>query len=243
MSSTATTITALGHASFKVVTPDGKVILVDPWINGNPVFPEALKDDLKANLILITHGHGDHMDVEWLKASAMDTNIRIAAQAQVRTYLTTLGFKNFEGINTGGTIDVQGLKISMTLAYHSSQINLPDGTTGYTHEAIGYVLTTSDTSIYFAGDTALFGDMQLIKEIYHPKIAVLPIGDRVTMGPREAAYATKLLGVSHVIPMHYGTFPFLTGTAEMLVDAVKDQPNVKIHALKAGETLNTADCE
>lgn len=233
-------ITFLGHASFQVNTPDGQTVLVDPWFTDNPKLPADLKANLHADLILITHGHDDHLDRN-LRDLAAKTGASIVAQAQVRFFLASQGVKNLEAMNKGGSITVKGFKITMTLAYHSAHITLPPTETGYFHEAVGYVLETPDgLRIYFAGDTALFGDMRLIGELYRPHIAVLPIGDRFTMGPREAAHAVRLLGVSHVIPMHYGTFAALTGTPEQLATETTDLPHLNIHALQPGETLDTS---
>jgi len=233
-------ITFLGHASFKLETSDGKIAFVDPWWNENPLCPPELKNPDAADLILVTHGHGDHLDSD-LPSVVKRTGAAVVAQAQVRMYLASLGVEGLEGMNKGGSMMVRGFKVTMTLAYHSAHISSAQDTTGYTHEAIGYVLHTPDNlRVYFAGDTALFGDMALIGTLYKPHIAVLPIGDRVTMGPLEAAHAIRLLGVSHVIPMHYGLSPMFTGTPEALKEETRDIEGLSIHALKPGETLDVS---
>jgi L-ascorbate metabolism protein UlaG (beta-lactamase superfamily) len=191
-------ITFLGHASFKLETTDGKIVYVDPWLKDNPLCPPELKNITAADLILVTHGHGDHLD-EDLPIIVKRTAATVVAQAQVRMYLASQGVEDLGAMNKGGSMMVRDFKVTMTLAYHSAHISNAEDTTGYTHEAIGYVLhTPDDLRVYFAGDTALFGDMGLIGALYKPHIAVLPIGDRVTMGPMEAAHAIRLLGVSHV---------------------------------------------
>lgn len=233
-------ITSLGHASFKVETTDGKIVLVDPWMKDNPKCPPEYKTHATADLILVTHGHGDHLDSE-LPQLVAQTGAKVVAQAQVRTFLAGQKVQGLEPMNKGGSAVIDGFRVTMTLAFHSAHITLDDGTIGLEHEAIGYVLETPDgLRVYFAGDTALFGDMKLIGELYRPHIAVLPIGDRFTMGPVEAAYAIRLLGVSHVIPMHYGLFREMTGTPEMLIEQTRDIEGLHIHVLKPGETLDTS---
>jgi L-ascorbate metabolism protein UlaG (beta-lactamase superfamily) len=140
-------------------------------------------------------------------------------------------------MNIGGTVDVKGLKITMTSAVHSSGV-VEDGKSIYLGEPAGFVVRLEDgRALYFAGDTALFGDMRLIKELYAPEIAFLPIGDHFTMGPDAAARATEMLGVRQVVPMHYGTFPLLTGTPEALKKLVEPR-GVDVLVLQPGETAN-----
>lgn len=232
-------ITFLGHASFKLETAAGKIVYVDPWLKDNPQCPPDLKNVTAADLILVTHGHGDHLDAD-LPSIVKRTAATVVAQAQVRMYLASQGLEDLAPMNKGGSMRVRDFKVTMTLAYHSAHVSITeDG--GYTHEAIGYVLhTPDDLRVYFAGDTALFGDMGLIGALYKPQIAVLPIGDRVTMGPMEAAHAIRLLGVSHVIPMHYGLSPMFTGTPEALAEETRDIKGLNIHALKPGETLDVS---
>jgi L-ascorbate metabolism protein UlaG (beta-lactamase superfamily) len=151
------------------------------------------------------------------------------------TYFQGKGLKDTIGINMGGTVDVKGLKITLVPAVHSSGV-VEDGRTLYLGEPGGFVIRLEDgRSIYFAGDTALFGDMRLIRELYAPEIAFLPIGDHFTMGPAAAARAVEMLGVRQVVPMHYGTFPVLTGTPEDFKKLVEPR-GVDVLVLEPGET-------
>jgi len=235
----STTVQFLGHATFKITTPEGRIVIVDPWLTDNPFIPEHCKTQDEIDLVLVTHGHDDHFDLE-LPAIIKKTNCKVVANNICRWYLLEQGVpkENIEPMNLGGTIQLLDMSISMVNAFHVSHINLADGSMTHPHQAVGFVVGFSDgLKIYFAGDTSVFGDMQLVGELYKPTIAVLPIGDRFTMGPLEAAYAIKLLRVKHVIPFHYGTYPFLTGTPEALAAHTNDIEGLHIHALKAGEIL------
>lgn len=133
------------------------------------------------------------------------------------------------------------IKVTMTNAFHFAHINLPDGKIGYPHTSNGFIVRMSDDiSVYYSGDTSVFGDMELIGEIYKPDIAILPIGDRFTMGPLEAAFAARLLKVKHLIPCHYGTMPALSGTPARLRELTEDLDRLEIHVLQPGEVLGTA---
>lgn len=234
----STRLQLLGHASFRLTTPEGRVLLLDPWLRGNPFIPESLREPAQADLVLITHGHDDHLDHE-LPALLARTGARVVAPARVRFYLQEQGVPvgQCEPMNVGGGIDLLDLRLTMTVAQHAAHVDLPGGGTGFAHEAVGYIVRFSDgTVVYAAGDTGLFGDMRLLGELYRPTVALLPIGDRYTMGPREAAHAARLLGVRHVVPFHYGTFPSLTGTAEQLISHLGGE-DVSVHALQAGEEL------
>ncbi len=224
-------ITWLGHSSFRVRTPGGKELLFDPWFTGNPVFPESARPT-KADLILVSHGHFDHFtDVA---AMAKLTGAPVVAIWEVYRHLEAKGLKNFEPMNKGGTITVKGLRITMTDARHSSSFE--DNGVHYLGEAAGFVVKLENgQTIYFAGDTALFGDMKLLAELYQPDIAFLPIGDRFTMGPDTAAIAAKWLGVKQVVPMHCGTFPMLSGTPEQLEQHLAGS-GIEVLKLKPGET-------
>jgi L-ascorbate metabolism protein UlaG (beta-lactamase superfamily) len=210
-------ITWLGHAAFVIGLPNGKRVLADPWI-GNPNCPreysrpEALQP---IDLILVSHGHHDH--VGEVVAIARSTEAPVVCVHELSIYLGDKGLKSVKGMGCGGTQEINGISVTMTQAVHSGSI--VDGSRiVYVGGATGFVLRApSCPTIYFAGDTALFGDMKMIGEVYKPEIAFLPIGDHYTMGPDTAAIAARWLGVRRVVPMHWGTFPLLRGTPAELV--------------------------
>lgn len=226
-------ITWLGHATFIITTPGGKRIVTDPWLEGNPVCPPAMKKIDKADVILLSHGHFDHTGD--IVNVARTTGASTIAVFELASWLERKGVQNTVGMNFGGTAKVAGLEITMVPAIHTSSITEGDRTE-YLGLAAGFVVKTEDgRRFYFAGDTAVFGDMRLIGEMYAPEIAFLPIGDHYTMGPEGAAVAARMLGVRQVVPMHWGTFPVLTGTPEALKRLV-DPHGIDVLALKPGET-------
>ncbi len=228
----AVPLTWLGHASFRLDSPGGKRIYVDPFLSGNPKCPDGEKDPERVDLIAVTHGHGDHVGdtVElWKKFKPP-----VVALVELRGWLAGQGVEADapHNPNKGGTVDVDGVKVTLTDANHSS--SAPDGS--YAGEPAGIVLELEDGfTLYFAGDTNVFASMQLIGRIYEPDVAVLPIGDHFTMGPREAAVALELLGVERCVPCHYGTFPLLTGTPDELR---KLAPGVEVITPEPGETVD-----
>lgn len=226
-------ITWLGHATFLLKSPGGKRIMFDPWVTGNPSTPGSAKTFDNLDLILITHGHGDHTgDAVSIGRSS---GAQVVAPYELATWLERKGLQKVTGMNPGGTLRALGLSITMVPAEHSSSIE-EDGRTVYLGVATGYVVKFEDNlTIYYAGDTSVFGDMRLIGEMYRPQIAFLPIGDFYVMGPEQAAKACELLGVKQVVPMHYGTFPVLTGTPSQLRDLVASR-GVEVLELKPGET-------
>jgi L-ascorbate metabolism protein UlaG (beta-lactamase superfamily) len=227
-------ITWLGHAAFKIVTPGGKVILIDPWIISNPLCPTELKTFDKVDLMLISHGHFDHI------ADAVDiakaTKPTVAAIVELVGWLESKGVENTIGFNKGGTINVDNIKVSMTHAIHTAGVE----DRSYAGDAAGFVIEFENGfKLYHAGDTCAFSDMAIIGELHRPDVAMLPIGDFYTMGPREAALAVRMLGVKHVIPMHYGTFPVLIGTPAELSESLQSLglKDVEVITMKPGQTI------
>jgi L-ascorbate metabolism protein UlaG (beta-lactamase superfamily) len=207
------TLTWLGHASFRLDSPGGKRIYVDPWLNGNPKCPEAETTPERVDVIALTHGHGDHVgDTVDL---AKQHGCPVVALVELAGWIGSQGVDDSQlrNPNKGGTVDVDGVRFTLTNAFHSGAT--PDGS--YGGEPAGIVVTLEDdTGVYFAGDTCVFGDMQLIGRLYSPSVAVLPIGGHFTMDPREAGVALELLGSKRCVPCHWGTFPLLAGTPDEL---------------------------
>ena len=226
-------ITWLGHSTFILRTPGGTRLILDPWIATNPSCPEDAKKVGELNLVLVTHGHFDHTaDVVSI---ARSTNAQVVAPFELSVIFQQRGLKNVVGMNPGGTLKAHGLSITMVPAVHSSSIE-EDGKNVYAGLATGYVIGFEDGLVaYYAGDTSIFSDMRLIGQLYRPTLAFLPIGDLFTMGPEQAAAACDLLGVKQVMPMHWGTFPALTGTPGRLRELVASK-GVEVLDLKPGET-------
>lgn len=230
-------ITWLGHSTFLVALPNKKRVVFDPWL-GNPncpvkfAKPEALKP---VDVILVSHGHNDHASDVMTVARA--TGAPVVCPHELGLFLTAKGLQGVQDMAIGGTQEVAGIKITMTNATHSGAF-IDDGKIIYTGGATGYILRAPQLpTIYFAGDTGLFGDMKMLGEIYKPEIAFLPIGDHYTMGPDTAAIAAKWLGVRQVVPMHWGTFPVLAGTPAMLKGELAGT-GVDVLELKPGETAS-----
>lgn len=230
-------ITYLGHATFRIVTPGDEQIIIDPFLTDNPQTPEDLKQVGELDTILVTHGHFDHFaDAIPL---ARQTGATVVSNFEIISYVQGKGVENVQPLNKGGTVQIGGIKATATHAIHSSHIAAEDGTMVYAGEPAGYVIEfESGFKLYHAGDTAVFGDMQLIGELYRPDIALLPIGNTVVMSPFEAAHAARLLRVGHVVPIHYGTFPFLPGTPEEFQEHLsKLAPDTVVHVMKPGDDL------
>ena len=227
-------ITWLGHASFKITTPSGQVILIDPWISG-PTCPDNLKKFDRVDLILVTHGHGDHFaDVPSLIEQFQP---KVTAIYETAIWLGSKNAKNVLPMSKGGTHTIGDVAVTMVHAFHSNSID-DGGKLIYGGEPGGYIVRLpGGFTLYHAGDTSVFGDMRLIGEFYKPELALLPIGDVYTMGPREAAHAVRLLGVPHVMPIHYATFPLLTGTPEAFRAETAGIGGLEIHVLQPGQSL------
>lgn len=229
----ALSITWLGHSTFLLTSPGGKRLLFDPWLKDNPSCPPDRKTIGACDVILISHAHADHMGDAVSVARA--TGALVVAPYELGVWLEQKGLQRITSMNIGGSLELLGLKITMVHAEHSSS-HLEDGRLLLLGPSVGYVVRfENELTIYFAGDTALFGDMRTIGEIYNPDIAFLPIGDRFTMGPDGAARACEWLGVRQVVPMHYGTFPDLTGTPAAF-RALVEPRSIQVLELKPGET-------
>ena len=236
------TFTWYGHACVEVRTRSGKVILIDPWF-GNPRSPRTADSVDRCDVLLVTHGHSDHMG----EAVALASRLHPAWPCihEMSLWLARRlagGGEAVIGMNKGGTVDLDGVHVTMTGADHSAgDWNAPGDVPLYLGEPAGFVVELEDGSrLYHAGDTAVTSDMRLIGELYRPDVAFLPIGGHYTMGPREAALAVELLGVDHVVPIHYGTFPLLAGTPDQLRSAlaVRELTHVTVHDVTPGESIS-----
>ncbi len=231
-----TQITYLGHSTFRIRTPGGKNVLIDPWVTNNPRCPDDQKSVGDLDLVLITHGHFDHIGdaVEVLQASGATA----VGVFEICSWLNSKGVEKTSPFNLGGTQELEGIRITSVRADHSSGIQDGDRMV-YGGEPCGYVLELENGfKLYHTGDTALFGDMKLIAEMHRPELVLLPIGDRFTMGPAEAAQAIRLMGAKKVVPIHYATFPLLTGTPEQLRAHTADIEGLQIYDIQPGETLS-----
>jgi L-ascorbate metabolism protein UlaG (beta-lactamase superfamily) len=226
-------ITWLGHGTFEFRLPSGQVVLMDPWTDGNPSYPKD-HEIHRVDTICITHGHFDH--IHDAVPLAQKFSPEVAGIFETCHWLESKGVKNTRPMNKGGSQKLGDLTLTMTHAVHSCGI-LDDGKIIYGGEAAGYLMRFPDgRALYFAGDTNVFSDMQLIQQLYRPELAFLPIGDLYTMGPEEAAMACRLLKAGRVIPMHFGTFPPLTGRPERLSSLIAGL-GTEVWPLEPGKTV------
>ena len=228
-----TRITWLGHATVLVTTAAGTNLLIDPFIAHNPKYPQDYVLPEKIDYILLTHGHGDHIADAVPVAEKHGSTV--VAIYELASYVAGKGVKSTIGMNLGGTAQLNDVAATLVEAKHSAGAEDESGT-HYVGVAGGFVLTIADGPVlYHAGDTAVFSDMQLIRELYQPQLAMLPIGGHFTMGPREAAVAVRFLSPSAVLPLHFGTFPPLTGTPDQLAALV--DPSVEVIRVQPGESI------
>jgi L-ascorbate metabolism protein UlaG (beta-lactamase superfamily) len=228
--------TWVGHGTWKARSAKGKEILIDPWVMNNPIAPETLKTVDKCDLMLITHGHFDH--IHDAVEIARRTKPTIVCNFEISAWLGSKGLEadKIVGANQGGTVDVDGIKVTLVHAEHTCGITEDGGHIVYGGDACGLVIEFENGfQVYFAGDTDVFGDMALIAELAQFDVAFLPIGGFYTMGPERAAKAAKLLGVKTVVPMHFGTFPILSGRPDQLQELVGN--SVRVLDIKPGDTV------
>ncbi|HUG47556.1 MAG TPA: metal-dependent hydrolase [Candidatus Limnocylindria bacterium] len=250
MSNGQATFTWYGHSCIELKTVGGKTVLFDPWF-GNPTSPRAVDDVEACDVMLVTHGHHDHLGAgpgDVLSADALAIARRTKPVWPCIHELSLWLEKQLEGsgveiigMNKGGTVEAAGVKITMVHADHSAGdwSQAGDGPL-YLGEAAGFVVEMEDgRRVLHSGDTEVFGDMALIREMYKPHMAFLPIGGHYTMGPAGAARAAQLLGVSVVVPIHYGTFPVLAGTPEQLRHGLTDRGLLGCNVIAAERGVET----
>jgi L-ascorbate metabolism protein UlaG (beta-lactamase superfamily) len=228
-------VTWLGHSTIELKVPTGEIILIDPWLDGNPTYPASHRVT-RCDAILLSHAHDDHLGATIALAQRFPA-AKILCMYELYCYLESKGVTTALGMNKGGTADLGFARVTMTHAFHSSSVS-EGGVRVYAGEPAGLAIEAAGKKLYFAGDTCAFGDMRMIAELYGPlDLAMLPIGDLYTMGPREAAYAARLLRPKQILPIHWGTFPVLTGTPAALAEAIKDLPGTTVARLEPGAKL------
>jgi L-ascorbate metabolism protein UlaG (beta-lactamase superfamily) len=230
----ATRITWLGHATVLIQTGKGTSILIDPFIAHNPKYPQNFVLPSKIDYVLLTHGHGDHISDAVPVAKKHGSTV--VAIYELADYVAKKGVSETIGMNLGGAVTLDGVTATMVEASHSAAATDEDGS-HYVGIAAGFVMEVEGGPVlYHAGDTAVFGNMQLIHELYEPRVVMLPIGGHYTMGPKEAALACRLLKPETVLPIHWGTFPVLKGTPEELAALVG--PSTKVVHWKPGDEFS-----
>ncbi|MBS7609911.1 metal-dependent hydrolase [Candidatus Bathyarchaeota archaeon] len=234
----------IGHGSFMLETSMGRVIFLDPWLDGNPASTMKLKDITKADIVCVTHGHVDHLgdSIEIVRktGAVFVSTPEICFFAQKKGI--PLGGKDggICALNIGGSAIIRGVEVIMTNAVHTSDIMISEVEETVGSGACGFILVSEDgIRVYFAGDTGVFSDMEIIGRLYSPHVAIMPVGGKYNMGIREAAYASHLIRPDAFIPMHYGTFPDQRADIRALSELLKYlAPATKLIVLKPGESVS-----
>ena len=215
-------ITWFGHAAFKIEIAD-KIVLIDPWLDGNPTSPVKASEITKADIVYVTHDHGDHLGDAFNICKR--TNATFMAAVELGDHAEENGVKNVAGLNLGGSVEIKGVRLTIVQAFHTASRGTPTGV----------IIEGEGKTVYHAGDTGLFGDMHFFEELYKLDLALIPIGGYYTMGVKEAAEAVKLLKPKAVIPMHYRTFPVLAQSADEFARNIREKmPKVKVVVLNPG---------
>ncbi len=230
------TLQWLGHSTFIATSPEGARILIDPWVHSNPACPAHCHNPAPIELILVTHGHGDH--ISDCPSIARSTGATVVGILELCHWLKAQGVSKLLEMNKGGTVDAGPVKVTMVHADHSGGVIDGNNVVHYAGEPVGFIVHFSNgLRLWHTGDTAIFGDMALIADIYKPDVVLLPIGGHYVMSPVEASKAVRLTGIKRIVPMHFGTFPVLSGTPDELARLTADIDGLQILAMKPGDTL------
>jgi L-ascorbate metabolism protein UlaG (beta-lactamase superfamily) len=236
----STSITWLGHATVRLTLPDGRVIMIDPWLKDNPACPDRLKKVPRCDIVLVTHGHTDHAGDVGTLVEAFDPLV-IGNFDLCGALERQIGKGRYGGMNTGGTQVVDGVGITLTQAFHSSTGDSPGGPV-YAGASNGFVVSAKGLAgVYHAGDTDVFGDMKLVAQLLQPKVCLLPIGDYFTMGAKGAALAAEMLQPTAIIPIHYKTFPVLAQSEDAFREALPRGLKERLVVLEPGQEVGWTD--